>query len=58
MKNVKLTDTKTMLEMIIDRKGWVETLACMQNICDSRNLAELSREFENLIVNYVPEVRS
>ena len=43
--------------MIIDKEGWADTLGYIQNICFERNLPELYRELDNLIVNYVPEVR-
>ena len=50
-------DTQTMLEMIIKKEGWSNVLGYLQNICFDQNLPELYRELDNLIVNYIPEVR-
>ena len=50
-------NTQTMIEMILEKEGWSNLFGYLQNICFEKDLPELYRELDNLIVNYIPEVK-
>ena len=50
-------NSKQVLEKMVELYGWSWIMTELQDIAFDQDLPELYRELDNIVINYVPEVR-